>query len=306
MMTTLEQALPPRQTDRRLGVLFIDDSEWDVQLMVREFERAGYQVHWRCVVEACAVRHALEALCWDIVICDHRMPGLDAATVLALHRDSRQPAPLLVASGSIPLPEAVLALKAGACDFVSKQELHCLVPVVERELRLTGPHALDLHLPRGLPGRDHFLSTLALLCMPGVGGQPSAVALLRLRDFEAVRRTHGPRAARRALEELGRRMLAALPDPDYLAHYGSDAFALILPGCDTPKAAQDTLRLALQAVDAPLAMGEQPLRLHADAGLCLYPEHGTSSQALLAHAEQALRSAVRHEGPPALIVHGAS
>ena len=116
-------------------VLVVEDSATDAKLIVKELERAGHAlVHLR-VEDADAMRDALSKEEWDIVLSDWRMPHFDALGALEVLAQSGKDIPFVIVSGTIGEEAAVTAMRAGAHDYVSKEKLARLGPVVERELR---------------------------------------------------------------------------------------------------------------------------------------------------------------------------
>jgi PAS domain S-box-containing protein len=78
---------------------------------------------------------ALADHAWDLVLSDHSMPRFDAMAALAIYRESHLDVPFIIVSGAIDAESAVNAMRAGAHDYVLKQNLHRLLPSVERELK---------------------------------------------------------------------------------------------------------------------------------------------------------------------------
>ena len=78
---------------------------------------------------------ALERGGWDIIISDHRMPQFSSLAALKLYKERGCDLPFIVVSGSIGEELAVTAMKAGAHDYIMKDNLTRLVPAVTRELR---------------------------------------------------------------------------------------------------------------------------------------------------------------------------
>jgi PAS domain S-box-containing protein len=72
---------------------------------------------------------------WDIIISDHRMPQFSSLAALKLCEERASNTPFVVVSGSIGEELAVSAMKAGANDYIMKDNLTRLVPAVDRELR---------------------------------------------------------------------------------------------------------------------------------------------------------------------------
>ncbi|MFN7138443.1 MAG: PAS domain S-box protein [Limisphaerales bacterium] len=118
-----------------LRVLLVEDSETDALLVLRELRRGNYVTESRRVDSAASFATSLESEEWDIIICDYRMPGFDGFSALELYRKAKKDAPFIVVSGMIGEDVAVQMMKAGAHDYLLKDNLARLVPAVDRELR---------------------------------------------------------------------------------------------------------------------------------------------------------------------------
>ena len=113
----------------------MEDSESDAGLIVRQLETAGYNVAFERVQDANAMRTALAESEWDLIISDYRMPGFDAPAALIVLQETGKDIPFLVVSGTIGEDTAVAMMKAGAHDYLMKDNLARLAAAVERELR---------------------------------------------------------------------------------------------------------------------------------------------------------------------------
>ncbi len=120
---------------RPLNILFLEDSEDDVLLIVRQLSKAGYVVTFRRVDNPNDYQTALRDPSWDIVISDYSLPGLNALSAIHTFRQAGPDVPFLVVSGAVGEETAVEVLKSGAHDVLVKSNLARLVPAVERELR---------------------------------------------------------------------------------------------------------------------------------------------------------------------------
>src|SRR5580700_7554703 len=118
-----------------LRVLFVEDSEDDSVLLTRVLQQGGYAVTATRVDTAEAMDAALAQGSWDVVVSDHRMPQFNSLAALKLCKEHDSNLPFIVVSGSIGEELAVGAMKAGAHDYIMKDNLPRLVPAVERELR---------------------------------------------------------------------------------------------------------------------------------------------------------------------------
>jgi len=117
-----------------LAVLIVEDSESDAQLIVRLLKKAGYEVVSEQVETAEQMRSALEKQPWDIVISDYNLPQFDGQAALELLKEKQPGIPFIVVSGVIGEEIAVAMMKAGAHDYLIKDNLVRLVPAVQREL----------------------------------------------------------------------------------------------------------------------------------------------------------------------------
>src|SRR5882762_6263729 len=118
-----------------LRVLFIEDSEDDTALLVRELKRAGYETDYKRVDTPNSLKAVLAAGEWDLVISDFSMPLFSGTDALKLVRTMGSDAPFIFVSGTMGEETAVAALQDGAQDYLVKTNLKRLVPAVQRALR---------------------------------------------------------------------------------------------------------------------------------------------------------------------------
>jgi len=121
-------------TDRTLRLLIVEDSNADAWLIQREIGRGGFAVAMTRVTTAAQMRAALRGHTFDLVICDHNLPGSSSDEALVAFREAKLDIPFLIVSGAIGEETAVAAMRAGANDYVLKGRLARLVPAIEREL----------------------------------------------------------------------------------------------------------------------------------------------------------------------------
>ncbi len=119
---------------KKLRVLNIEDSDDDSLLLRHHLTRSGYHVTWKRVETPEAFATALDTALWDVVISDYVMPKFSALAALAELKERESDIPFIVVSGAIGEETAVAAMRAGACDYLMKDNLARLVPAIEREL----------------------------------------------------------------------------------------------------------------------------------------------------------------------------
>jgi PAS domain S-box-containing protein len=118
-----------------LRVLIVEDSENDAELLKIELQRAGYEPVCHRIDDGAAMSAALQRQGWDLVIADYVLPHFNGLDALALVKSMELDLPFIIVSGHITDSTAVAAMKAGAHDYVMKDNLARLGPAVQRELR---------------------------------------------------------------------------------------------------------------------------------------------------------------------------
>ncbi len=118
-----------------LHVLQVEDSLSDAALTERALTKAGYQVLSERVENIQEMKAALAKQPWDVIIADYRLPDFDAPAALSLLLESGLDIPFIVVSGAIGEELAVAIMKAGAHDYLLKDDMARLAPAVEREIR---------------------------------------------------------------------------------------------------------------------------------------------------------------------------
>ena len=119
---------------RPLRVLIVDDSPDDVELLMLELQRGGYAPTFERVETASAMKMMLGNHAWDIILADYSMPYFSAIGALTQLQLSGLDLPFIIVSGYVGDDYAVACMKAGAHDYVMKDNLARLVPAIEREM----------------------------------------------------------------------------------------------------------------------------------------------------------------------------
>ena len=120
-----------------IRVLLVEDSTDDALLVVNELRRGGLLPLWKRVDSADDYREAVKGPL-DLILCDHSLPQFDSFSALQHLLDLEIDIPFIIVSGAIGEEAAVRAMKAGAHDYILKDNLSRLVPAIERELKEAG------------------------------------------------------------------------------------------------------------------------------------------------------------------------
>ena len=124
---------------RALHVLLVEDNPDDAFLLERHLRRNGFSLKIDRVETAAEMMRALEvgerSELPDIVLADYNLPNFSGPAALQLVKMAGLDIPFIMMSGAISEETAVESMRAGAQDYVTKQNLVRLVPALERELR---------------------------------------------------------------------------------------------------------------------------------------------------------------------------
>jgi len=120
--------------ERLIRALLVENSEADAQVILATLASGGFSVVSRRVETAEQLRTALQTADWNVVLSDLTLPAFSAIEALEILRTLGTKVPMIVVTDAIGEESAAAVIKAGATDLVTKQGLHRLVPVVERNL----------------------------------------------------------------------------------------------------------------------------------------------------------------------------
>ncbi len=127
--------ITPTNASPFLRVLLVEDSADDAELLNLELTYQGYAAHIRRVDTPEDFVHALSDSTWDVVLCDHRLPGMNTLSALSIVQARGLDIPFIIVSNAITESMAIDAMRAGAHDFVFKDNLGKIGAIIERETR---------------------------------------------------------------------------------------------------------------------------------------------------------------------------
>lgn len=122
--------------EENLRILIMEDVPTDAELCERELRGAGLKFTAQRVDTRAAFERALNEFKPDLILSDFSMPtAFDGLAALDLVRGKDVDIPFVFVSGTIGEDRAVEAMKRGATDYVLKDRLKRLVPVIRRALQ---------------------------------------------------------------------------------------------------------------------------------------------------------------------------
>ncbi|HEX9192534.1 MAG TPA: response regulator, partial [Burkholderiales bacterium] len=121
-----------------IQVLFVEDSEVDVELALRSLEQGGFEVSWERVDLEEDLKRALASSKPQAILSDFSMPRFDGVDALRLAKELAPHVPFIFLSGTIGEERAIEAMRLGATDYVLKNNMRRLGTVVRRALSEVG------------------------------------------------------------------------------------------------------------------------------------------------------------------------
>lgn len=297
--------------ERSISILMVEDSEDDAFLLYSELIARGVKVDYRRVDNSADLRTALACEEWDVIICDHNMPGFDSGSALAILKETGKDVPFIIYSGNISDHQAVCAMREGVSDYVHKGNFAKLLPVIERELRGAATR-------RAVRQADHRIRELAyydaLSSLPNhnlfcarvtewifdaqkQGRDPSgALFYIDVDRFLRINSSFGYEAGNDILRQAAKRLAECVDSNAILARLGGDEFGIFYPGLGRREAARNFGQWVLQAFEAPFLRNNLELYLTVSVGIALAPEDSHEVYELLMNAETAMAHAKRSGG----------
>ncbi len=164
-----------------LRVLLVEDDKVDAELLMRALTHGGYDVTSTRVETEERMRAELVRAEWDIVIADCHLSTFDGMAALKILQSSGKDIPFILISDTIDEETAIKVVRAGARDYVRKDQPARLVAAIRREFDAariqraqTGsgaPAALPIRRRLGLTSRlmSGFIVATFLYAALGIG-----------------------------------------------------------------------------------------------------------------------------------------
>lgn len=114
--------------------LLLEDKTLDTEAIQATLIDGGIECELLRVDTRADFETALETVRFDLILAAYAVPGFDGIAALETARNLRPSIPFIFVSAKLGEELAIEALKRGATDYVLKQRLERLVPVVQRAL----------------------------------------------------------------------------------------------------------------------------------------------------------------------------
>ncbi|MGE5624837.1 MAG: EAL domain-containing protein [Bacillota bacterium] len=287
-----------------LRVLIIEDSDADVELLLMELARGGFDVtHGRALTET-DVHHALEDSTWDLIISDYSLPGFDGRRCLQVCQERGLDIPFILMSGTVGEEIAVEAMKAGAHDYIMKDRITRLVPAIQRELReaetrrerrafLEQIEFIAYHDPvTRLPNQRLFLDEVerAVRDHGSSRDKQLILAMPEISKFREIRTTVSALDYDVLVRSIAARFRHRCPDTLALGRMDEHTFAMLFL-VDRGMEYDALATRIMSAFEEPYELDPFFLHLDANLGLAIHGLHATNAGGLLRSATVAASQA---------------
>lgn len=281
-----------------IRVLTVEDSEDDALLLLREFRRGGYEPIYRRVETREDLENALTTQTWDIVVSDYTMPKLTGLMALEIVQNQKLDLPFIIVSGNVGEDIAVEAMKAGAHDYLMKDNLKRLIPAVERELRETEvrwarkrAEQAVFHLTyhdalTSLLNRHEFERRISLaLESAHTQHKQHALCYFDLDQFKVINDTCGHLAGDELLKQLANTIQKNLDEAEIFARLGGDEFGLLFENHTMAEAQQVTQALQNIIKKFRFAWDNEIFEIGASFGLVCIDKNSSSLAKIMSSAD---------------------
>jgi diguanylate cyclase (GGDEF)-like protein len=120
------------------------------------------------------------------------------------------------------------------------------------------------------------------------GETQAGLLYVDLDGFKKLNDEHGHHAGDQLLREVAERLRGTLRGEDTVARLGGDEFAVVLPRLTRPDEVEAAAVRVHEAFSRPFTIGGRIVRIGASVGVAISPDHGTTIDELVRHADAAM------------------
>jgi two-component system, cell cycle response regulator len=282
-------------------ILLIDDDRLQFKVteaLLANFTHERYELEWAGTYEE-GVAKLLKGG-YAACLLDYQLGASDGLQLLreATARECRTPIVFLTSETADRVD--LEAMNAGAHDYLIKGEI--TPRQLERSLRYAVKLGDTLEALRQLASRDQLTGLLnrrefdrllpndcqrARHLGPGLG-----LLMVDIDHFKAINDAHGHPAGDAVLQEVARRITAAVRSGDRVARFGGEEFALALLKTTPEGALEVAERVRAAVAREPIAASAAvELAVTVSAGLAFWPAEARTEAELISAADRALYAA---------------
>jgi len=237
----------------------------------------------------------------DVLLLDLSLPDSHGLETFAKAYAHAPKVPIIVLTGNDDHALALLAVKAGAQDFLFKGKL-------DRELLIRSmqysierkryqeqlEHQANYDVLTGLPNRNLLQDRLKRAVFAQRDARPIAVVFIDLDHFKFINDSLGHTQGDKLLAIIAERLASIVREGDTVARLGGDEFVLVLNDQNKEDVIFRAMQRVLNKVSEPMTIDGQELYITCSAGVSLYPADAPDVETLLKNADVAMYRAKEH------------
>lgn len=118
-----------------IRALILEDNTSDADLLVRHLTKSGLTFVSKIVDSKKVFEESLGTFLPDIILSDYSLPSFDAVSAFKMIKNNNLNIPFIIISGTIGEENAVMLIKEGVTDYVSKSNFSSLIQKIIRALK---------------------------------------------------------------------------------------------------------------------------------------------------------------------------
>jgi diguanylate cyclase (GGDEF)-like protein len=286
--------------DNSLRVLLIDDdqdSEVLVGALLKDIDRSSFILDWFDSYES-----GLEQIrkgYHDVCLLDYRLGAKDGVELLNEALVSSGTMPVIMLTGYEESGLDILALNAGASDYLIKGDLNGTI--LERSIRYSIKHKHDesqlvkmakYDALTGLANRSLFLDVLTgAISRADRHGYDIGLIFMDIDHFKNINDSLGHVIGDHILQSFAERLKSCVRTGDLVARFGGDEFSVILEHITNERDITHIADKILEVMAPPHKVDGHTILARASIGIVTYPDLKGDSQSLFKAADTAMYEA---------------
>lgn len=295
--------------DGQVAILVVEDNVDDIMILRRHFSRLEGSYRVEIAYTAAEALTKIAAQPFDIAFIDRHLPDARGEALISELANVAPDMPLVMLTGQGDERLAVEVMKAGAYDYLRKDDLsrsilsRTLRNVLERarlRARIDAAHAelAQLAIRDGLTGlfnRRHFGQLVETeFARARRYGQSLACLMLDIDRFKRFNDTRGHQCGDAVLRHVADILRGVARQVDVVARYGGEEFVVLLPNTDIEGALRVAERIRAGVAERPLRFGALDVGVTVSVGVATNAESGVeTTEALVKLADDGLYAAKR-------------
>ncbi|OZG74885.1 GGDEF domain-containing response regulator [Hahella sp. CCB-MM4] len=289
------QASP--KSKKLIKVMVVEDDRQDF-ILINQALKSSVRVKYE-TEHVSAYNQAVNRLMdseYDVILVDYFLGDETGFELLRRAQEAHIDKPIIVMTGNTAAELDDMLIKAGAADFIPKDEINS--SMLDRSIR----HAIErktaeLEIARlvrrdpltGLGNRFIFEEHMELaIARAGRNKSRLAVIFMDLDRFKDVNDTLGHHVGDLLLTLVGDRLRRLVRKSDFVARIGGDEFTVLLDDIQGYHDVEKIVSKIIEGVGRPAPVSNTTLDISVSIGVAIYPDNGSIGIELMQKADMAL------------------